>query len=340
MNLTKADTGKWFCSLIGLVALEYVAQAQYESNWVFHVRAGPMVGLNVKASFSTSGQFNLAQNVPAGVYDDGYVRTDQTGNAGGLTSFWGYENASQFNPETHSLVMHQATTFSATGSGNGDDSPYLGVELAGGANIWRGQQWRVGLELGCSALPIRIKNEQNLPVNVNRNIVSFNTGNIVLPTAPYHGGPSGIGPLISATGMPLAGDTLAGALTGSQTLDATLVAVRLGPTLFWDVNRYIGLQAGAGPAIGIVPGSLKFDETLQLPDGTAPHNSGKISSTEVSFGGYVNVIATFHVVKNGDLYVGGQFLPLGNSNFGGNGRTAELKLGGQINFMAGVSWPF
>ena len=92
--------------------------------------------------------------------------------------------------------------------------------------------------------------------------------------------------------------------------------------------------------IGIVPGTLKFDETVLLPDGTTPHSSGKISSTEVTFGGYVNVIATFHVIKNGDIYLGAQYLPLGDVSFGGNGRNADLKLVGQINFMAGINWPF
>jgi hypothetical protein len=340
MDLTKSVTAKRLCSLGGLIVLASVAQAQYDPDWRVNIRAGAMIGFNIKANFSTSGQFNLAENLPAGVYDDGYVRTDQTGNAGGLTSFWGYQNASQVNSETHSLLMRQASTYSAATSGSGSDSPYIGAELAGGVGLWRGNNWRLGLELGCGVLPINIKNEQNLPVNVNRNILSFDTGTIVVPTAPYNGGPSGVGPLINATPKSVAGDTIAGAFSGTQTLDATLVAVKLGPTLFWDVSRYVGLQAGAGPAIGIVPGNLKFDETVQLPDGTSPHNSGEISSTKVTFGGYVNLLATFHVGKNADVYLGGQYLPLGNANFGGNGRNAELKLDGQINLMAGINWPF
>ena len=175
---------------------------------------------------------------------------------------------------------------------------------------------------------------------MNRNTSGFDTGSIVLPTAPYNGGPSGIGPLISATAVPVGSEVIEGNFTGTQTLDATLVTIKLGPTIFWDLHRYVGLQAGLGPAIGIVPGSLKFDETVQLPDGTTPHNSGKVSSTEVAFGGYANVIATFHVMKNADIYLGAQYLPLGNVSFGGNGRNADLKLTGQINFMAGINWPF
>jgi hypothetical protein len=340
MDFTKSVTTKWLCAVTGLVSLTSVAQAQYDPDWLFHVRAGALIGLNIKANFSANGQFNLAENLPAGVYDDGYVHTDQTGNAQGLTSYWGYQNPSQVDSGTHTLLMHQTTTFSATSSGSGNDTPYFGAELAGGGNLWTHDQWRVGWELGCGVLPISIRNEQSQPVNVNRNAFAFDTGNIVVPTAPYNGGPSGIGPLINAAGVAVGSEVVAGSFSGSQTLDATLVAIKLGPTLFWDLSRYVGLQAGLGPAVGIVPGSLKFDETVLLPDGTTPHNSGKVSSTEVTFGGYVNALATFHVIKNADIYLGAQYLPLGNVSFGGNGRNADLKLIGQINFMAGINWPF
>ena len=331
---------KWLCGLSGLVALIPVAQAQYDPDWQWHVRAGALIGLNIKANFSSSGVFNLSENLPPGNYDDGYVRTDQTGNAGGLTSYWGYQNASQVDSANHTLLMHQSTTFPITTSGSGNDSPYVGGELAGGGNFWRHDQWRAGWEVGLGALPISIRNEQTQPVNVTRNTFAFDTGSIVVPTAPYNGGPSGIGPLITATGVLTGSQLQAGTFTGTQTLDATLVSVKLGPTIFWDACRYFGLQASLGPAIGIVPGSLKFDDTVQLPDGTAPHNSGKVSSTKTSFGGYVNAIGTFHVMKNADIYIGAQYLPLGNVNFGGNGRNADLKLTGQVNFMAGINWPF
>ena len=340
MDLTKSAATKWLCSLAGFLTLVSAAHAQYDPDWLFHVRAGVMVGLNIKANFSTSGQFNLAENLPPGGYDDGYVHTDQTGNAGGLTSYWGYQNASQVDAANHTLLMHQATTFSANTSGNDNDSPYIGAEVAGGGNLWRGDKWRVGWELGCGVLPIRIEDQRSQSVMVNRNAFAFDTGSIVVPSAPYNGGPSGIGPLLNPTATPAGNAITAGTYTGHQTLEATLVAIKLGPTLFWDVNRYFGLQAGLGPALGVVPGKLKFEDTVQLPDGTAPHDSGDNSSTELTFGGYINVIATAHVAKNADVYIGAQYMPLGNVNFGANGRNADLKMNGQINFMAGISWPF
>src|SRR5690242_5012164 len=129
MNFAKWVTAQCLCACGAFIAMVPEAQAQYDPDWLFHVRAGVLVGMNIKANFSTHGQFDIAENLPSGVYDDGYVHTDQTGNAGGLTSNWGYQNASQVNADNHTLLMHQARTFSATTSGGGNDEPYLGAEL-------------------------------------------------------------------------------------------------------------------------------------------------------------------------------------------------------------------
>ncbi len=316
------------------------AQSAYDTNWQYHVRAGLMVGFNVKADFSRGGLVSFAPNPTAGVYDDGYVRLDATGNAQGYTSFWGYQNASQLLPQSHALLMHQTTSYYGASSGSGDDAPYFGAELAGGGNLWRSTNLRVGWEVGAAGLPVKIKDNQSLTATVNRNVLSFDTGPIVIPTAPYNGGPSGIGPTILATSTAQSTITALATMSGSQTLEATVWAVKLGPTVFWDVNRYAGIQVGCGAALGIVPGDLKYDETILLPDGNAPHATGKVSSTEIAYGGYLEVIATVHLGKNLDLYVGGQYLPLQNVTFSGGGREARLKLGGQVGLMAGINWPF
>src|SRR6185312_14826186 len=65
-----------------------------DSDWTRHFRIGALAGLNIKADFKTTGTFAAASGTP-GVYDDGYVLTDSTGNSGGLTGNWGYQNASQ-----------------------------------------------------------------------------------------------------------------------------------------------------------------------------------------------------------------------------------------------------
>src|ERR1017187_10992245 len=56
-------------------------------DWTRHFRIGAMVGFNISANFNTKGTFNIPGNNAAnGIYDNGYVRVDDTGNAQGYRS--------------------------------------------------------------------------------------------------------------------------------------------------------------------------------------------------------------------------------------------------------------
>ena len=164
-------------------------------DWTRHFRIGALVGMNISANFSRSGSaFSISGNNPAsGIFDDGYVRTDQTGNAGGYTSYWGYNNASQYNAANNTLTMHATTAFSASGSANADGGAFPGFDMAYGDNLWYWKHARVGWELGFGLLPINISENSSMPATVTQSTFTFNTGGIVVPTAPYQGGPGGTG---------------------------------------------------------------------------------------------------------------------------------------------------
>jgi hypothetical protein len=116
--------------------------------------------------------------------------------------------------------------------------------------------------------------------------------------------------------------------------------VRLGPSVYWDVNKYIGVSASAGPALGIVSGSYKYNEIVSA-GGVSANNQGRIEATDLVYGGYVNATVMYHVPgENADIYLGAQFMPMGDANFSGGGREARLKLGGQVYISAGVNWSF
>jgi len=70
-------------------------------------------------------------------------------------------------------------------------------------------------------------------------------------------------------------------ITGSRTLDLNFFAIKLGPTLFWDLI-ITSVCRGRGPAVGIATGDLKFDETLNFPGSTA-RNVGHTGSTELTY---------------------------------------------------------
>ena len=99
------------------------------------------------------------------------------------------------------------------------------------------------------------------------------------------------------------------------------------------------MSFSAGPALGIVSGDYKYDETVTV-GGVGARNPGKFGGTDLVYGGYVNGALMYHVQESADIYISAQYMPLGNATIGSGGREGRLKLGGQLCFSLGISWPF
>lgn len=306
-------------------------------DWTRHFRIGMLAGFNIKADFTMSGTFGIGSSTP-GVYDDGYVLTDSTGNAGGLTGYWGYQNASQISG--NSLLMHQATGFSVVnGTSSHDDAPYLGFDLAYGDSYWYWEHAKLGWEFGFGFLPIHVVG--NASVRVNRNIDNYDITGVLMPPPGYQGGfdASGETSLIGGSPTSSSTDTIAG--TTSEKLDVQLYTIRLGPTLYWNLCRKVGLYVGGGPAVGMVSGDLSSSGIIQLADGsTAHYNATHSSGLSMVYGGYVNATLVYHAVEGGDFYLGAQYMPMNGSTISGNGASGHLDLSGQAYITAGINWPF
>jgi len=315
-------------------------------DWTRHFRIGAMVGMNIGASFNMNGStFGISGNDPThGIFDDGYVRADQTGSADGYTGYWGYNSGSQYNSTAQTLTMHANTQFTPSGSTSANESGSLfpGFDLAYGDNLWYWKHARVGWELGFGLLPISITDNHQIDVTATQFAYVYNVGDILVPGAPYQGGPSGQGePIIPDSYDPskTTSKSIGGTVTGTRKLDVMLYTLRLGPSFYWDLTDHVGVSLGAGPAVGIVSGDYKYDETISV-GGINARNTGRIGGTDVVFGGYVNAAVMCHVQDNADIYIGAQYMPMGNATISGGGREGRLNLGGQLYISAGISWPF
>jgi hypothetical protein len=311
-----------------------IQKVSKDDDWTRHFRIGAFVGMNISADFSMKGNFNIS-SAGSEVYEDGYVHP--SGNAFGTTTDWGYDKVSQINGSK--LLMHQAASFSPTSGSSSEKSGsvFPGFDMAYGGNLFYLGRARIGWDLGFGLLPISITDNRPMSASVNQNTYSFDTGGISMPDPGYPGSSTASGPAIySERKLESSVPILNVPVTGSRTLDVMLYTVRLGPSVYWDVNEYIGVSASAGPAIGIVSGNYKYDETvLSTP------NTGRFGTTDLVYGGYVNATVMYHVPdENADIYVGAQFMPMGDATFSGGGREARLKLGGQIYISAGVNWSF
>src|SRR5688572_13921685 len=83
-------------------------------------------------------------------YDDGFIGVDSTGNALDVTSFWRYDNASQYDPAgdggNGSIAMHH-TQLGIAGN-NLEDDPQLGFEFTYARDLRElGRGW-LGVEAG------------------------------------------------------------------------------------------------------------------------------------------------------------------------------------------------
>jgi hypothetical protein len=312
-----------------------------DDDWTRHFRIGAVVGMNISANFNMNGLFKV--NHAPGVYDDGYMHVDSTGDTGNGTTFWGYKNQSQYNGQT--VVMHNTTQFASSGSAEQSGSAFAGFDMAYGGNLFYLGSARIGWELGFILLPINITDNSPMSVtSISQTKYTFNVGP-GYPDAPYAGNSSGSSWMVpdnpGFTNQTLSASS--GSVTGSRTLDVILYTVRLGPSVYWDLNDDLGLLVGAGPAIGIVSGNYKYNETITattINGATSTHNNGQFGATDVVYGGYVNAALMYHLEEHGDLYVGVQYMSLGDANFSGGGREGRLNLGGQVYISAGINWPF
>ena len=227
---------------VALLPRAAIAQNADADSWVQHLRIGLPVTVNVKAHFSVNGQFNL--NSQAGavgvsgvnhVFNDGYVKVDNLGDAQGVTGYWGYQNASQYNAAAQTLTMHSTDSYTTSGSASENAQPFVGFEAAYGTDLWRWNTVRLGWEIGAGLTPINVTDDSTMNATVNQSVYTFNTSPVIVPTAPYNGGPSGVGEAtISDIACAQPGVTAPGIVTGTRRLEMMLYTVRLGPTISWD----------------------------------------------------------------------------------------------------------
>lgn len=333
----------------GLVVPAGAAQAQDSPSWTKRFRLGVIAAINIEAEFSMSGDFGVSGSDPGtpGIgglnhtYDNGYVRLDDTGNAGGYTSNWGYESASQYDPAGETLTFSGTTSFRPSGgSSSASDEPYYGLDLAYGGRLMEAAKGVLGWEFGFMFLPATFEDRAPLPVTARRVEHRFSAAGIVLPQAPYNGGSSGVGPVMGDGAEEISNSATDGLLTGSRTLEAYLMDFRLGPNLQWHLGGRWAASVGGGFALGLVTGEYSFDESIVFESGDDARNRGDFNATEVVYGGYAEALLYFRAEERSEIYLGVRYVSLGDATFSGGGREARLKLGNGLYFAAGIHWIF
>jgi hypothetical protein len=208
---------------------------------------GPSFGINFKAEFNNNAPiFNNVNPGPATgganhTYNDGYVLVDSSGDAGGLTTYWGYQNASQYNATGSGSMQFHA--IQSGGSSSATGNPQYGGEVVyqrviGSLPSMSGD-W--GLEFGFGFTDLNLHNNLGGIVPVLTD--SYQLNGVIPPGAGYNGTFNGPGSLLGDT--PTRTITSA-SVSGYQKLSGQLFSFRLGPFAEWNLTSKLSLAPATG----------------------------------------------------------------------------------------------
>jgi hypothetical protein len=308
--------------------------------------ASARLSLNISAKFRNLGGFSTASNPGPATgggldrfYDDGFVRVDSTGNKGGLTWFWGYENASQL-PGNDTVEMHTASG-PARAVVRQEDDPQLGFELSYGRRLGQAGRMKWGLETAFGFTDLSIRNNQTLVGAATILSDAYPLGGIIPPLPPYSGSFNGPGPLIGdSPGRTLQSAPSGALIIGQRKLQANLYTLRLGPYIEVPIWKRLGAEFGGGLSLGGVNSEFSFSENVSLRNIGSVSRVGRDSRGDFLIGGYVGGQLIYEVNDRLDVFSGIQFQHLGSFKQHAAGKQAELDLGQSIFLTVGLRFAF
>jgi hypothetical protein len=300
---------------------------------------------NITARFRNVGPFAGFSNpgpATSGVnhnYDDGYNRVDSTQNAGGMTSYWGYQNASQL-PGNNTIVMTSTAPNLGAASPSVGSDPQEGFELSYQRELGHQQRFHWGLEGAFGFTDLIIHDTQTLTGGFTRTSDSYSLLGITPPTLlPYNG------PQTAVPGAPVIGDTptrtvTQAAATGYRNLDADIFSFRLGPYLELPVAKRLAVSLSGGLALVYVNSTFQFQESALPAIQGQPLYTGSGSHSSLLPGGYAAASISYAVSHAVDLSAGVQYMNLGRYSQIENGKQAQVDFSNSLFLTLGVGYRF
>ncbi len=294
-----------------------------ESPW--RVGAGYAQLLGLKTEFRGLGRSaspNVVQPLGSGLdrqYDNGFVKLDSSGNAGGETWNWGYESAGQYNAAGGGSISYSITESLANAQVDENDGGHPGVELfayydMGAASMLGGSvpnsTW--GFRFGLQYSQVGISNHNLLRTGLSTTNDSFNLGGTIAPLAPYSGSFTGPGPLLEDSptrSVSLDGFGLVG---GSRDLELDLTILSLGSYLEIPVTEKFHILYEAGLSLGVAAGSYGFVSDTTIDGLGTQRSRGSNSETEFLPGVYMAVGASYEIDESWSIVSSARYQYMSN----------------------------
>ena len=328
-----------FLALMAVVsAAAQAARADDEWN---HFGLDYRAGFNMRTKFSHDGEVPAPAPPGAGsavdrIYTDGFVKVDVTGNFGGQSWNWGYNNTAQVVGNTLSL---HATEVDGVNTQKSDPNNGFAFDYERdfGHETWG--RWGMKIGFGFSAF-----NEMdNSALAGTASLVTDNYAIAapVPPAAPYAGTYNGPGALINtpafARGItPLAGGAL---ITGTRKLDGNLYDLHLGPFVDVPLGGGFSVNGSAGLSLGVMDSTFSYNETTTTVNGSV-NNFGSEHNTSGLLGTYIEGGLAYRFCKQASAFAGLEYQYLGEYTQNAGGRSAQVDLSQSIYFKLGLQFHF
>ena len=229
-------------------------------------------GYNIQADFSYGVPNTGAapQTTPDGDlynYDDGYVLTDVSTNAGGQTWYWGYDSGAQ---QVGNEILMSTTIPGGSSGGKEMDasSPIAGFDLTYSRGYILGEDLQFGFDFTLGVLPMFFDNTAQVSSTAMKttDAYAFSSG-VTPPSAPYQGTYNGPGVLINAAPSSTSTTMVPGtSIMGHSSLDATLWALRIGPYVEFPVTEELSVGLAGGVSLGWLNVDTKWNLTGAVND--------------------------------------------------------------------------
>ena len=334
----------WAAPLTGVLVLGAGVSASAEQDNYTNLDPTNRVTLSFRLGMNIHAKFTgIGATAGPGNYYDGYVLTDSTGNYLGYTSYWGYQNPSQYDLGANTFAFHNPSGAGVPSSISDSDNPYPGVELTYDRQLGVKEDWhhmRYGVEVALNYMPVSMENNGSYNVSITTDTYGFGgvPGQIPVPghQGLFSGNPGDPVLVVPGTSAPTPGGTL---LTQNH-FDANLWGGRLGPYVEFPLGKRLDLRLSGGLAVGLIDGSSSWQENLSLDGNNLGALSGSGDNFDVLWGYYASLNATWQINHRWGVAGGVQYQDLGTyrHNFGGRG--VELDLSRSLFVELGASYSF
>ena len=316
-------------------------------------------GFNISATFkglsglpTGGGQPRLTPNGAQYNYDDGYVLTDVSGNAGGQTWNWGYDRSQDEGTSLPSQIVGDTialsrSVFTGNTASSTADGPSFGAEVAYDRLLLDKGKWRVGFEVAGNYQGLSLSENGSAQAGLSRvtDAYAFEPGTTppsATTTSPYQGTFDGPGfllgdiPVSSTTVVVPGGATV----LGRRNYDADCWGLRFGPYIEFPLNETMLISAGGGLALQGVFSSASWSETVVINGVGTFDYSGQADDSGLLVGGYVAANFVWKLDESWRFALGVQYQKTGDFNTTVGMREVSLDMSNVIYATAGFSFSY